>query len=186
MKIGRLQETVTIPEDIELSLDGTTIRVKGKLGNMERNFGDSKIEMVRKKDAIVLSSYFPNRKEKALLGTVKAHINNLITGTTHGYQYFLKIVYSHFPIRVSVENRKNRVKIDNLYGGRKPLYAKILPGVKVVLADDDVIVTGINKEAVGQTAANIQEKTRQRGKRRKSPKTFQDGIYLYQKRLQSD
>ena len=106
-----------------------------------------------------------------MLGTLVAHINNLITGVTYGYKYNLKIVYSHFPIRVTPEGKKNRLRIENLYGGRKALYAVILDGVKVKVEDEDVVVTGINKEAVGQTAANIQEITRQRGKRRKSPQS---------------
>ena len=102
----------------------------------------------------------------------------MIEGTTYGYKYSMKIVFSHFPIRVNPEMKKFQVKIENLYGGRKPRFAKILPGVKVKIDDEDVVVEGIDKEAVGQTAANIQELTRQRGKRRQSPKTFMDGIFL--------
>ncbi|MHA2275569.1 MAG: 50S ribosomal protein L6 [Candidatus Kariarchaeaceae archaeon] len=166
MKIGRLQKQIDIPEDITLNIDGQQVTVKGNLGELTRN---------------LLSSYFPKRKNKALIGTVEAHINNMIEGTTLGYKYSMKIVFSHFPIRVNPELNKFRVKIENLYGGRKPRYAKILPGVKVKIDDEDVVVEGIDKEAVGQTAANIQELTRQRGKRRQSPKTFMDGVFLYEK-----
>ena len=57
----------------------------------------------------------------------------------------------------------------------------MVDGVKVKVDGDDVIVEGIDKEAVGQTAANIQELTRQRGKRRQSPKTFMDGLFIFNK-----
>jgi large subunit ribosomal protein L6 len=108
----------------------------------------------------------------------------MINGVLYGYRYYLKIVFSHFPIRVNPEMGNSRVKIENLYGGRKPRYAKVLPGVSVRVDNDDVIVEGVDKENVGQTAANIQELCRQRGKRRQSPKTFMDGVYIYEKEFQ--
>lgn len=181
MSYGRLQHKIDVPEGIEINVQGSIVKVKGKLGELSKNFDHTGIEIETLNKTIILSSYFPRRKEKAVLGTVRAHVNNMIEGTTYGYKYALKIVYSHFPIRVTPDMKKDRVKIENLYGGRSPKYAKLLPGVKVKVDNEDVIVEGIEKEAVGQTAANIQEICRQRGSRRKSPKTFQDGIYIYSK-----
>lgn len=181
MKTGRLQNLIDLPEDITVNIEGKELKVKGKLGELTKDFAHTGVDIELQDSAIVLSSYFPRRKEKALIGTVQAHIKNMIEGTTLGYKYSMKIVFSHFPIRVNPEMKKLQVKIDNLYGGRKPRFAKIVPGVKVTIADEDVVVEGIDKEAVGQTAANIQELTRQRGKRRQSPKTFMDGVFLYNK-----
>lgn len=181
MKVGRLQNKVEIPENIDIKVEGQQLKVKGKLGELTRDFSYADVDIELKDGTIVLSSYFPRRKEKALLGTIQAHINNMIEGTTLGYKYAMKIVFSHFPIRVNPEMKNMRIRIENLYGGRKARFAKILPGVKVKVDDEDVVVEGIDKEAVGQTAANIQELTRQRGKRRQSPKTFMDGVFLYEK-----
>lgn len=181
MKIGRLQNRIDIPEDITVNVKGYELKVKGKLGELTKDFTHTGVDIELSDSKIILSTYFPRRKEKALIGTVEAHINNMIEGTTLGYKYSMKIVFSHFPIRVNPEMKKQQVKIENLYGGRKPRFAKILSGVKVSIADEDVVVEGIDKEAVGQTAANIQELTRQRGKRRQSPKTFMDGVFLYNK-----
>ena len=181
MKIGRIQNLIKIPRDITVNVNGHQLKVKGKLGELTKDFSHAGVDIEMKDDTIVISSYFPRRKEKALVGTVEAHINNMIEGTTFGYKYSMKIVFSHFPIRVNPKMKNQRVKIENLYGGRKPRYAKIIPGVKVKVEDEDVVVEGIDKEAVGQTAANIQELTRQRGKRRQSPKTFMDGVFLYNK-----
>ncbi|MHA2251943.1 MAG: 50S ribosomal protein L6 [Candidatus Kariarchaeaceae archaeon] len=186
MDYGRIQRVIDIPEGISIKIQNKTVNVKGKLGELNRDFGNSGISIEKNDDQIVLSSYFPRRKDKAILGSVEAHLKNMIEGTTYGYKYMLKIVYSHFPIRITPEKKKNLVKIENLYGGRSPRYAKTLPGVKIMVDNEDVIVEGIEKEAVGQTAANIQELCRQRGKRRQSPKTFQDGIYVYNKLNQID
>lgn len=181
MKTGRLQRTIEIPDEVTIKVDNSKVSVKGNLGKMERDFSYSGITIEQTNSEIVLSSYFPRKKDKASIGSVGAHIRNMIEGTTYGYKYSLKIVFSHFPIRVNPEMKKLQVKIENLYGGRKTRFAKILPGVKVKVEDEDVVVEGIDKEAVGQTAANIQELTRQRGKRRQSPKTFMDGVFLYNK-----
>ena len=106
----------------------------------------------------------------------------MIRGVMKGYKYSMKIVYSHFPIKVSEDKKKKSVKIENLYGGQKPRFAKIVGNVKIQVDGENVFVSGIDKEAVGQTCANIQELTRLRGKRRKSPKTFMDGIFVFDRK----
>jgi large subunit ribosomal protein L6 len=53
--------------------------------------------------------------------------------------------------------------------------AKILDGVTVNLGNDEVVLTGIDKEKVGNTAANIEHATRIR---KRDPRVFQDGIYI--------
>jgi len=182
VRYAQLLYEIDIPEDVNITLEGSTVTVKGDLGEITRDFGHTGVSIEKKDDQIILNTLFPRRKEKALIGTVRAHLNNAILGVQYGYRYYLKIVFSHFPIRVKSEGDK--VKIENLYGGRKPRYAKVLAGVSVRIDGDDVIVEGVDKESVGQTAANIQELTRQRGKRRQSPKTFMDGVFLFQKEFQ--
>ncbi|MDH5403585.1 MAG: 50S ribosomal protein L6, partial [Candidatus Heimdallarchaeota archaeon] len=152
VKFSRIQHVLDIPEHTSVKLDGMIVSVKGKLGEITKDFSHTGIEMQHQDTQIILTSYFPKKKHKATLGTVKAHIQNMFDGSNYGYQYKLKIVFSHFPIRVTPELNNNRVKIENLYGGRNPLYAKIIPGVTVKVEDEDVIVEGIDKEIVGQTA----------------------------------
>ncbi|MFQ6073567.1 MAG: 50S ribosomal protein L6, partial [Methanosarcinales archaeon] len=60
-------------------------------------------------------------------------------------------------------------------GEKKPRFAKILENVEVKIDGDEVIITGINIEDVGLTAANIEQATRIK---RRDPRVFQDGIYL--------
>jgi large subunit ribosomal protein L6 len=100
----------------------------------------------------------------------------MITGVKKGFTYKLKIVFSHFPISVKVQG--NTVLIENFTGERNPRRAKIVGDAKVKVVGDDVIVQGINLEDVSQTAANIEQATKVR---RKDPRVFLDGIYLYEK-----
>jgi len=60
----------------------------------------------------------PRKKEAALVGTIYSHIQNMITGVTKGYQYKLKIVFSHFPISVKIQDKS--VLIENFTGERRP------------------------------------------------------------------
>jgi large subunit ribosomal protein L6 len=88
----------------------------------------------------------------------------------------MKIVYAHFPMTVKADGSK--VTIENFLGERHPRTAKILGDTQVQIKGDEVIVSGINKEEVGQTMANIEQATKIKGR---DPRVFQDGIYLVEK-----
>jgi large subunit ribosomal protein L6 len=100
----------------------------------------------------------------------------MITGVTKGYQYKLKIVFSHFPISVKLQDKS--VLIENFTGERRPRRIKLIGSVKVKIEPDDIIVEGSNLEEVSQTAANIEQATRVRNK---DPRVFLDGIYVYER-----
>ena len=117
------------------------------------------------------------KRQRAMVGTLASHIGNMIAGVTKGYEYRMKVVYSHFPIQLKAAS--GELVISNFLGERKSRSARILDGVKVDVLKDEVVVTGINKENVGQTMANIEQATRVRGF---DIRVFQDGVYLVEKR----
>jgi large subunit ribosomal protein L6 len=84
----------------------------------------------------------------------------------------MKTVYSHFPIKTSVDG--NKFIIENFLGERAPRTALILDGVDVQVKGDDVVASGIDKEKVGQTVANIERAT---AVKRRDIRVFQDGVY---------
>ncbi len=166
---------IIVPPEVTVEFKGKEVVVKGKLGELKRSF-DLEYEVKKEDGKIILSKENARRKEKAILGTIAAHIRNMIKGVTEGYTYKLKAVYKHFPINLSVEG--NQVVIKNFYGEKKPRYAKILPGAEVQIKGEIIEVKGINKEIVGQTAANIEQATRVRGR---DIRVFQDGIFIIKK-----
>ena len=111
-----------------------------------------------------------------MLKTVKSLITNLFSGVTEGFTYKLKLVYSHFPMTVRVEN--NNVYVDNFIGGKFPRIAKIVGESNVTTKDDDVVVSGLSIENVSQTAANIESCTKIKNK---DLRVFLDGVYIYEK-----
>ena len=116
-------------------------------------------------------------KRKLLLSAQSTHtFKNMITGVTKGYSYKLKIVFSHFPISVKTQGKS--VLIENFTGERRARNIKILGDVKVKIETDDITVSGINLEDVSQTAANIEQATRVRGK---DPRVFLDGLYVFER-----
>ena len=171
------EKTVEAPDGVTLELKGMKVTVTGPKGKLQRDFKGEPIQMSLKKHILSLSVAFPRKRELAMLGTIAAHVKNMITGVTQGYTYKLTIVYSHFPITVDVKPQE--VIIKNLYGQRDPRRAKIRgEDVKVKVDGDEIIITGIDKEHVGQTSANIQEVCKLRGKLHKDPRRFMDGIWL--------
>ncbi len=172
------ERVLKIPEDVEVSLKERQISVKGPKGEVKRDFSHARRLIIRKEgEKIIVQANFPRKTTKALVGTISSHIANMIHGVTRGFTYKLKIVSSHFPIFVDVKG--DTVVIQNYLGEKAARYAKIVGNTQVMVKDDDIIVEGSDIEKVAQTAANIQEIPRLRGKRRKDTRVFLDGIYIY-------
>jgi len=168
--------TVEIPEGVEGKLEGRIVTIKGEKGELVRDFSHAPINIQLDGKTVTVQASWPRKKEAALVGTVRSHIQNMIKGVTKGFTYKLKIVFSHFPITVKIIGKT--LTIENFTGERSPRKAKIMGDSKVTVKGDDIIVQGINLEDVSQTAANIQNATKIRNK---DPRVFLDGIYVYEK-----
>ncbi|MCK5024525.1 MAG: 50S ribosomal protein L6, partial [Thermoplasmata archaeon] len=136
----------------------------------------SRISMALQGNQVILTCDLPKKKENALLGTFRSHINNMVIGVTNGFEYNMKIVYSHFPVKTTVKG--NVFVIENFLGEKYPRKANILGDTKITVKGDEITLTGSDKENVGQTAANIEQNTRIK---RYDPRVFQDGIYIVSK-----
>ncbi len=169
---------VPIPEGVDVTYSDRTLTVKGSKGTLSRTFGHPRLEMLVKDGHIVSRCSLPRKKEKALVGTWAAHAKNMVVGVTEGFEYRMKIVYAHFPVKVAVDKKASMLNISNFMGEKRDRRAKILEGVKVKVDGDQVILTGIDRESVGQTAANIEKSTRIKGF---DIRVFQDGIYITHK-----
>ncbi|MGD9131430.1 MAG: 50S ribosomal protein L6 [Candidatus Bathyarchaeota archaeon] len=168
--------TVELPEGVEGMLDGRIVTIKGEKGELVRDFSHAPIKILLEGNTVTVQASWPRKKEAALVGTVRSHIQNMIKGVTEGFTYKLKIVFSHFPITVNVQGKTLIIK--NFTGERNPRKARIMGDTTVKVKGDDIIVQGINLEDVSQTAANIQNATKIKVK---DPRVFLDGIYVSEK-----
>jgi len=93
----------------------------------------------------------------------------------------MEVFYSHFPMDVAVEN--GEVVIENFLGERAPRRAPIHGDTDVAVDGEIVTLSGPDIEAVGQTAADIEQLTRVTDK---DVRVFQDGVYITQKPNRGD
>lgn len=171
-----IEKTVKVPEGVDVALDGKTLRVNGSNGKLSREFDLEEVEIDIDDGKIVIRSESSKKRQRAAVGTVVSHINNMLKGAQGDFSSKLKVVYSHFPISVSVQDGK--VKIENFIGEEEPRFANVLGDVEVDIKGEEIEVRGADKEAVGQTAANIEQTAQTKGR---DPRVFQDGIYIVER-----
>jgi large subunit ribosomal protein L6 len=175
-----MEKIIEIPNDIEVEINNFKIKVKGSKGMLEKDFFSPifKKEIVLKKENnnIFLTTESNKRKIKAKIGTIESHIKNMFVGVKEGYIAKLKIVYMHFPFTVKISG--NEVSINNFLGEKTPRKVRIGGNCKVEVQNDEIVVSGISKDEVGQTAAQIEHTTRIKQRDRR---VFQDGLFIIKK-----
>lgn len=186
VKYVRIDEELEIPKGIVCKInEKKVISVKGKLGEITKDFGHAKkIDIQIEGNKVLLHADFPRKNTVALTFTLKNILNNMFLGVEKGYEYRMKIVYSHFPITLEPPKKGSDViHIKNFLGERAPRITHSIGDVKITANKEEVIVSGLDKELVGQTCANIQKRCRIKNK---DKRVFQDGIYVYEKLLGND
>ena len=164
---------VEVPQGITVEIKGR--EVKATMGDkaVKKSFSRKEIDMAVGGGKVTVRAKKQGRKANAIVNAVAAQIGNMVKGLQYGYRYRMEIVYSHFPINVAVKEKI--VEVSNLAGEKRPKKITIVEGAKVQAKGKEIIITGADKCAVGQTCANIEQATTIRGRDRR---IFQDGIYL--------
>ncbi len=179
-KLDHISHSIALPEGASASIAGDVITVSKDGQSLSREFRHHKVEVRTVNGDLEVFVNLPRRSDKALAGTWAAHLRNMALGIDEGFEYRLKAVFSHFPMSLKVDGKQ--MIINNLFGEKVPRVAK-LPWspdeVKVQVKNKtDVVVSGANREKVGQTAANIERACRIKKRDRR---VFQDGIYIVSK-----
>jgi len=167
---------IDVTEGADVMLEDGSVRVSGPKGELRCEFIHPYIKVRKKDGKIVLSSESGRKKIKAMMGTWRALLKNMMAGVTRGYSCEMKLVYAHFPVKLEVKD--GTLVIRNFLGEKSTRYAEIIRGVDIKIDGDTVKLSGIDKKKVGQTAANIEQATKVKGFDRR---VFQDGIYVTQK-----
>ncbi len=176
MRAIEVSETIQAPDNVEMTLEGRKITVKGPKGTLVRDFAFAPVSIELEGKNMRVWAEWPRKKEASLVGTLRSHIENMITGVTKGFTYKLKIVFSHFPISVKLKDKT--VLIENFTGERNPRKAKVVGNAQVKIQSEDIFIQGMDVEEVSQTAANIEQATKVK---RKDPRIFLDGLYVYER-----
>lgn len=171
------ERVIPLPAGVQASLEGDTFRVKGPKGALSRTLRAPGVRLELRGSTLTVRAGSSRRQHRALAGTLAAHAANMVAGVSRGYTCRMKVCFSHFPIQVTVAG--SEVQISNFLGEKRPRRARIVgPDTKVEVKGDVLLVNGPDIEAVGQTAANIEQATKIR---EYDPRVFQDGIYIVEK-----
>ena len=176
MLIDKLVHTLKLPEGVNVDSSSPEVKVTGPRGDLTRHFEHAAINFEQKDGEIKIIGKKLRRKDKAMIGTWKAHLANMIKGVNSGFRYEMKIVFAHFPMKVAAKG--NTIAIDNFLGEKATRTAAIAEGVDVKVKGDIVTIEGNNVEHVGQTAANLERATVVKGR---DIRVFQDGVYTISK-----
>ena len=167
---------IPLPDDVSATVDEVTVRVEGPNGTVEKRLWYPDVSIEATDDAVVIESATEDRATLATLGTFESHVENMIHGTVEGWEYRMQSVYSHFPMQVSVQG--DEIVIENFLGERSPRRTPIRGDTEVEVDGESLVLRGPDKEAVGQTAADIEQLTRVPDK---DIRVFQDGVYITEK-----
>lgn len=172
-----ISEKIELPENVNAEFKDGLLVIKSE-GKEQRQKINSKIEVKVSEKEIVIGCKKATKKEKKIINTIVAHTKNIILGFKNKYIYKLQVGYTHFPMNISVDKEKKELLIKNFLGESKPRKAGILNDTEVKVEKDIITVESFNKEAAGQTAANIESTTRIKKRDRR---VFQDGIWIVSK-----
>jgi large subunit ribosomal protein L6 len=171
-----MEKSIEIPEGAQARMEGKELVMSGPKGELRRAFSHHSLTMEARERQVLVRTESNKRKDSALVGTWLSHAGNMAAGVTQGFEARLRIVYSHFPMKLAVEG--DRIVVNNFLGERSSRSSRIVGDTRVEVSKDEVIATGISREDVGQTAANLELLTRVKGYDRR---VFQDGCHLVQK-----
>ncbi|MFP3318161.1 MAG: 50S ribosomal protein L6, partial [Thermoplasmata archaeon] len=125
---------IDAPQGVTFKFENGLLTVKGPKGELKRFFLDDRVKMRQEGNTLFIECELPRKREVALAGTWNAHIRNMMKGVTDGYEYRLKIVYAHFPIKVNVKGKE--ILIENFLGEKRPRRAEIFGDCKVEVKND--------------------------------------------------
>lgn len=167
---------IEIPDDVSAETDHLELTVEGPNRSVTRRLWYPDVEVTVEDGVVAIASENEDAKTNATVGTFESHVANMIHGVTDGWEYTMEVYYAHFPMQVTVEG--DEVVIENFLGERAQRRTPIRGDTDVQIDGETVTLSGSDKEAVGQTAADIEQLTKVTDK---DTRVFQDGVYIVEK-----
>jgi large subunit ribosomal protein L6 len=147
-RIGK--SPIPVPSGVDVAISGAHISVKGPKGSLERDIPGA-ITIRQDGDTLVVERPDDERRNRAMHGLVRSLVNNMVVGVTEGYRKELEIVGVGYRATA-----KGPGAMELALGFSHPVNITAPDGVTFeVPAPNRIVVSGIDKEAVGQVAADI-------------------------------
>ncbi len=140
---------ISLPSGVDVTVDGSHVTVKGPKGTLDRTL-DPCITVSVDDGTVSLARANDERESKALHGLSRALVNNMVVGVSEGYRKELQAVGVGY--RANLQGRKLELQL----GFSHPVVVESPEGIEFEVPEPTrIIVSGIDKELVGQTAADI-------------------------------
>ncbi|MCF7553127.1 50S ribosomal protein L6 [Pseudonocardia sp. WMMC193] len=148
-RIGKLP--ITVPAGVDVKIDGQTVTVKGPKGTLSHTV-IAPITVVLEDGVVQVKRPDDERKTKAYHGLSRTLVNNLVEGVTKGYEKKLEIVGVGYRVALKGQN------LEFALGFSHPVVVEPAEGISfAVESPTKFSVSGIDKQLVGETAANIRK-----------------------------
>jgi large subunit ribosomal protein L6 len=146
-RIGK--QAVVIPDGVEIRLSGNTLSAKGRLGTLSLALA-SEVSAAVEEGAVKILAKGESKRARAMWGTTRALVNNMVTGVSRGFTVNLDI--NGVGYRAAVQN-----KVLNLQLGYSHDIAFPIPDDVTIACERPTVITvsGIDRQRVGQVAAEI-------------------------------
>ena len=151
-RIGRMPIAVPAGVTVEIA-ENNHVTVKGPKGTLERTL-PSEMSIVLEGDVITVTRPNDLKKMKSLHGLTRTLLNNMVVGVTTGYTKVLEVN----GVGYKVSKAGNTLTLN--LGYSHPVVMEDPEGIESTVADNKITITGIDKEKVGQYAAEIRDKRR--------------------------
>ncbi|TNF99101.1 MAG: 50S ribosomal protein L6 [Gammaproteobacteria bacterium] len=140
---------VAIPSGVEITFNGADLSVKGSKGSMNFTIHHS-VEASQEDGSLVFSARHNDRPSRAMAGTMRAVVNNMVTGVSQGFEKKLELV------GVGYRAQAQGNKLNLTLGFSHPVDYSIPDGITIETpSQTEIVVKGMDKQKVGQVAAEI-------------------------------
>jgi len=146
-RIGKIP--IDIPSGVNVTVDGNKVSVKGKLGELSQELGDT-VDLAVDENKLVLTRKADNKTGRSQQGLYRSLLNNMVKGVSEGFEKSLDI------IGVGYRASKKGNDLEILIGYSNPVSIKAIDGITFDLPNQNLIVVkGIDKQKVGEVANMI-------------------------------
>jgi len=144
------KQPIEIPQGVEITFDGNVLTVKGPKGTLSETINKI-IAVSLEGSTIAVTPTKESIESRALWGTYAALIRNMITGVTEGYSKILEIEGVGY--RADAQGQKLTLNV----GFSHPVLMEVPQGLTATVEKNVITITGFDKHAVGQFAANVRK-----------------------------
>lgn len=146
-RIGK--QPIPVPAGVDVKLDGNTLTVKGPKGELTRSFNEM-LSIKQEGEEIIVERPDDSREAKSMHGLTRTLINNMVVGVSEGFSKKLELVGVGY--RAQLKGKDLEMQL----GYSHPVVVAAPEGITFECpSQNEIIVSGASKEAVGQVAANV-------------------------------